>query len=214
MENNERIRLLSRMRVMRKKSFNIFQPSSSHSGRWHNSPGQVGGGGAYAGCKCRVCPFTCGFTISKSRQFRQHRKKYTLGPRLGITWRVVWTVRPGFMRRPVRINSAWSCLTYRSLFTLPPLVVFLGNCNEILNFKKKQTKNWEMSASRSSALELFLIKLSGGFIGHYLPNELLRRSCPPPWNITTVFFFFFFFSESQVLQRRQACCALKRCFQL
>lgn len=138
-KNNERIRRLSRMRVMRKKSFNIFQPSLSHSSIPH--PARWGMHMLAVKKKkkparqCRVS-FTCGFTITKSRQFRQYGKKYTLGPSLGITWRVVWTVQPGFMRRPVTINSVWSCLMYRSRFALPPLVVFLGNCNEILDKNK------------------------------------------------------------------------------
>ncbi len=95
MENDERITLLSGVRVMRKRSSNIF------SLFFHRGPNTMTyaaqpDGDAYVGGKtCETLsyvPFTCGFRITKSRQFRQYKKKYTHTLWLWITWSVVLPV--------------------------------------------------------------------------------------------------------------------------
>lgn len=74
MENDERITLVSRMRVMRKSS-NIFSLLADTRTYLAQPDGD-----AYVGCKtCETLLYVsspCGFRIAKSRQFRQYKNIY------------------------------------------------------------------------------------------------------------------------------------------
>lgn len=133
MGNNERITLLSRMREMRERSSNIFSPLFHRTPNTMTYPAQPDGD---VGCKtCETLlyvSFTCGSKITKSRQFRQYEKKYRHTPRLGIARSVVWPVQPGFMCRPVTINSVrpdWILFV-----PLPQAIILLCSLENVMRF--------------------------------------------------------------------------------
>lgn len=154
MENDERITLVSRMRIMR-KSPNIFSLLFQADTRTYLA--QPDG---YAYVDCNTCetllyvPSPCGFRITKSRQFRQYKNIYAQSLVVNYMECHMTCVAKIYVR--ATIKSTWSCLMYWIVFLPPPLAAMMLYSMEIV-IRFWILKKGEMSAPGSSVPELFLI---------------------------------------------------------